>query len=97
MNRLDHRRMALLRSAYASGLSVRYAATQCKVDKKTAWKYFRRWQTYDYGGKLVCIVQGNTKRVWIDEAKRRKTSVRELLGDVVETLAEDDLFQAVMD
>ena len=95
--KIDPRRMALLRSAYAAGLSCRDAATQCAVDKKTARKYFRIWGTFEHEGKLTCFMHGETKRIWIEEAARRETTLRDLVSEVVEVVAEDDLFQAVVE
>ncbi len=96
-HQIDSHRMKLLRSAWAAGLSIRTAAIQCEVDPKTANRYFRIWGTFEHEGKLTCFIHGETKRILIEEAARRETNLRDLVSEVVEAVAEDNLFQAVME
>lgn len=97
MGVLHRARIDALREAFDAGLSVRAAAANCGVCKGTVERYWRRWKSADFGGEMACVVKGETKRKWTDEAERRQMSVRELHSLIVEMLAEDNLFDAVLD
>lgn len=97
MNTLHRNRVTALREAYDAGLSLRAASAKCGVAKATVERYWRRWRSADFGGELMCRVSGETKRAWQAEAERRETSVHALLAFAVETIAEDNLFSAVLE
>lgn len=46
---------------------------------------------------MQCYVKGETKRRWKEEALKRELSVQGLLAFIVETIAEENLFNAVVD
>lgn len=96
MNVLHESRVVSLREAYDAGLSLRGAAAKCGIQKTTVERYYRRWKSEDFGGEMCCLVKGETKRRWREEADKRQMSVRELHAYVIDTIAEDNLFDAVM-
>lgn len=95
-NTLHKSRVDAIRSAYDKGLSHRAAAAHCGVSRHTIARYYGRWNSAIFGGEMMCIVKGDTKRRWKEEAERREMSVRELHSFIVETIAEENLFDAVM-
>lgn len=97
MNALQKRRQDALRDAYDSGLSIRAACASCGIAKATVERYYRRWRSQDFGGELACRVSGGTKRAFKAEAARREMSVQGLMANIVEAIAEDNLFTAVLD
>jgi transposase len=97
MHQLHQNRVKALREAYEAGMSLRVAAAHCGVAKGTVERYWRRWKSEDFGGEMACLVKGTTKRAWAAEAARREMSVRELHGLVLEAIAEDSLFEAVLE
>ena len=97
MNSLHKNRIKTLREAYDNGLSLRAAAAHCGIAKATVERYWRRWKSNDFGGEMVCRVTGATKRIWAQEAERREMSVHELHSLVLDTMAEDNLFNAVIE
>ena len=97
MNTLHKNRVAALREAYDAGLSLRSAASKCGVMKGTVERYYRRWKSADFGGEMAAPVTGATKAKWKQEAEARQMSVRELHSLVLDTIAEDGLFNAVLE
>jgi transposase-like protein len=95
VNRLHEDKIKMLKEAYETSLSVRVTAARCGVQKNTVERYWRMWKSEDFGGEMACPVQGKTKLAWAREARRRKISVRELHSDIIETIAEDNLFEAI--
>src|ERR1700733_5743668 len=95
-NQLHSQRVDELRKAFDAGMSLRAAAAHCGVAKAPVEGYWRRWKSRDFGGEMACRVKGSTKKVWHEEAERRQMSVQELHSYIIETIAEDGLFDAVM-
>lgn len=96
MNVIHKNRVAALREAFDAGLSLRSAAAKCGVMKGTVERYYRRWKSADFGGEMAAPVTGDTKTRWKEEAEVRQMSVRELHSLVLDTIAEDDLFNALL-
>jgi transposase len=96
-NQLHERRIKVLREAFDAGMSLRGASAHCGIAKATVERYWRRWKSEDWGGEMVCKVKGETKRRWKQEADEREMSVHALLAFIVETIAEENLFKAVME
>lgn len=78
-------------------MSHRTAAAHCGVGRHTVARYYARWSNDDYGGVMQCYVKGNTKTRWKAEALKRELSVQGLLAFVIETIAEENLFDAIVD
>lgn len=95
-NQLHDRRVKALREAFDAGMSLRGASAHCGVAKATVERYWRRWKSEDFGGEMVCKVKGETKRRWKAEAARREMSTHSLLAFIVETIAEENIFEAVL-
>jgi hypothetical protein len=96
MNVISKARVDAIREAFEKGLSHRATAAHVGVTKNTVARYFNRWTSADYGGEMTCIVKGETKRTWKAEAEKREMSVRELHAFVIETIAEENIFEAVL-
>ena len=97
MNELHPNRIRAIREAYDAGMSHRVAAAHCGVGRHTVARYYARWSNSDFGGVMQCYVKGETKTRWKEEALKRELSVQGLMAFIVETIAEENLFNAVID
>lgn len=106
---LSGTRIDMLWDCFIRKLSSRVAALEAGVDRKTVLRYFRRFERSGpvppkppkrkkkaLPVKNLNISPGSWARIEI-EASERTLSARELVSEVINTVARDRLFSAIID
>lgn len=96
MNVLDQNIVESIRSHFDKGDSIRVTADATGAHKNTVFKYFNTWRFEERSVAMVSNVSQETKDVWQQEAERRGMSRQSLHSLVLELIADDNLFEAIL-
>jgi hypothetical protein len=91
----------ILRHAFERGLIARLAGEQAGVPRSTASKYFHQWRCPDATTALQRYFRwwrsAEVNALFVQEASRRRVTVAVLAETILNNVARDDLFKAVLD
>lgn len=99
MNVLSKERIAKLRCALEEGLSVRAAGRRAGISRRAAtrWSKILAIKKKERIEKLTLNISDETKRCLATEGKTMHLSATMFAGLLLETVAEENLFAAILD
>lgn len=104
VNTLHPMQVALLHKAFEANLSARRAALAVGVNRNTAALHFRQWRAgrnavpveASEGPKLAIQLSPLAFKGVAVEAVKAGLSVPEMISGLIETIAEDNLYDAIL-
>lgn len=106
MNFLPQYEVDLLRNWFDRGMSIRATVALTGAQRSTVFTYFKAWRrgadpsnkrSYPPStGRMEACISLEAKIKWVEAASKAGLPLHKFMNAALETIAEDDLFNAIM-
>ena len=98
-NHINPQKIGNLRVLFDEGCGVRRSALAVGISKDTVTRYFKRWRAPEvvFEQRAFGYVTPAAKEAFRAKANERGVSLNHYLSEILQVVADDDLFSAILD